>query len=468
MLSLGEAEQAILKVMKNLAQILLVLCLCCLPARAQENGEGAGEKPRLTLAEVVAVTIEKNPDLMSADAAAQAAKFRVDQANTAYSPTLNLSSNYNHSDSTRGSTSVVSGGQLLYSGASGSGSSNRTQDTLGSSLNARIPLFDATRGPNVKQAKESLTASKYDLERTAQELILQVRTAYYKTLLDQQLVDIQRQRVENNELRLKQAQGFYEAGTSALVEVTQAQSALASAQLELSRAEAALEIDWVTLNTLMGQPAQTSYLLESPELPEIPEYSVEKFMEVALEKRPELQAGWARVRAQLARIDAAVAGRWPTLSASLGYNINGQPTPFDRTWTAGIVLNWALFDGGADRAQAAEAKASAEQLKYQVESTGNSVYQEIANAITGWRTSRVQLETAEVGVRAAEQNRYLAAERYRVGVGNSLELSDAELALTQARSELAQALNASQTAAAQLSRALGVVDLNQITAKDMS
>lgn len=454
--------------MKNLVSILFAVCLCVLPAQAQENGENPPEKARLTLAEAVAVTFEKNPDLMAADAAAQAAKFRVDLANTAYSPTLNLSSNYNHSDSTRGSTSVVSGGQLLYSGSSGNGSSNRTQDTLGGSLNARIPLFDATRGPAVKQAKESLAATQYDLERTAQELILQVRTTYYRTLLDQQLVEIQRRRVENNELRLRQAQGFYEAGTSALVEVTQAQSALASAQLELSRAEAALEIDWVALNTLMGLPARTSYLLENPELPAIPDYPMERFMEVALEKRPELQAGWARVRAQLARIDAAVAGRWPTLSASLGYNVNGQPTPFDRTWSAGIVLNWALFDGGADRAQAAEAKAGAEQLKYQVESTGNSVYQEIANALTAWRTARVQVETAKVGVEAAEQNRYLAAERYRVGVGNSLELSDAELALTQANSELVQALNASQTAAAQLSRALGVVDLNQIHVKDLS
>lgn len=452
--------------MRHLAHIVCFLFLCCLTALAQES-EISGTAPPLTLAEAVAITIEKNPDLMSADAAAQAAKFRIDQANTAYSPTLNLTSNYSHSNSTRGSTSVVSGGQLLFN-SSGQGSSSRSQDSLGGSLNARIPLFDATRGPSLKQAKESFSASKFDLEKTAQELILQVRTAYFQTLLDQQLVEIQRRRVENGELRLKQAQGFYEAGTSAMVEVTQAQASLSSAQLELTRAEAALEIDWVNLNTLMGRPSLTNYALEVPDLPQVPDYTVEKFMEVALEERPELQSGWARVRAQLARIDAAVAGRWPTLSASLGYNVNGQPTPFDRTWSAGIALNWALFDGGADRAQAAEARASAQQLTHQVESTGNGVYKEIATALTGWKTSKIQLETAEVGVEAAEQNRYLAAERYRVGVGNSLELSDAELSLTQARSELAQALKASQTAAAQLSRALGVVDLNQISVKDLS
>lgn len=467
--------------MKNLVNILMAILVLGQLALAQETAPQAQAEtqsqvqtpspaptaPRLTLKEAVAATIRQNPDLLAAGSASEAAKYAVDQAAAGYSPTLSLSTNYTHSDSTRGSTSVVSGGQLLYNG-SGSGG-NSIQDSLSSSLNARLPLYDATLEPNLRQAKESKNATQYDQEKTAQELILQVRTAYFQTLLDQQLIEIQQQGVLNNQLRVKQAQGFYEAGTAAKVEVTQAQAALSSAELELSKAQAALEVDWVTLNTLMGQPSQASYELEAPTLPAIPDWTADSLMKVAADQRPELQAGWSRIKAQLARVDAAVAGRFPTLSASMGYNLNGQPTPFNRTWSAGIVFSWALFDGGADRARAAQAKATAEQLTHQVESTSNSVYKEIATALTGWRTSKVQYATAQVGLEAAQQNRTLAAERYRVGVGSSLELSNADLSLTQARSDLAQALKASQTAAAQLARAVGIVDLEQLQQlKDMS
>ena len=306
------------------------------------------------------------------------------------------------------------------------------------------------------------------MERTAQELILQIRTLYYQTLLDQDLLKIQQQRVENTRQRLDQANGFYEAGTAARNQVTQAQADLAGAQLEVTRAEAALELDWVDLNVLMGIPGQTTYQLQDEPAPDLPPMNVEQFMKLALDERPELQSGWARVRAQIARVDAAVASRWPTLSASAGLNFNGQPTPLDRTWSAGLVLSWSVFDGGLTRAQTNEAKASAEQLTKQVESAGNQVYQEIASAVTGWKTARVQYSTAQAGVDAAEQNRYLAAERYRVGVGSSLELSDAEFSLVQARIELARATSSARTAAAQLARAVGVVDISQISPEDIS
>ena len=208
--------------MKNLVNIVIVMAILVLGqlAMAQETGAQpptsptpaaatpAPAPPRLTLKEAVAATIRQNPDLLAAGSASEAAKYAVDQAAAGYSPTLSLSTNYTHSDSTRGSTSVVSGGQLLYNGSGQGG--NSVQDALSSSLNAQLPIYNATLEPNLRQAKESRNATQYDQEKTAQELILQVRTAYFQTLLDQQLIEIQEQGVQNNQLRVKQAQGFYE------------------------------------------------------------------------------------------------------------------------------------------------------------------------------------------------------------------------------------------------------------------
>lgn len=413
----------------------------------------------LTLEEAVSTALSRNPTIKATNAAVRAADYRVDQAGASYYPTLDLNNNFTHSESSQGSGGVVSNGLVL----SNSGNSNNTRDVLSSSINARATLFDGTREPNFRRAKESLTAAEFDAEEIAQELILQVRTLYFQTLLDQELATIQKQRVENIQLRLDQAQGFYEAGTAARNEVTQAEADLASAQLEATRADATLELDWVRLNVLLGTPSQQSYELSQEETETVPPLSVKDLMRVALDERPELQSGWARIRAQLAQVDASSAARWPTLSASAGYNLNGQPTPLDRQWSAGLILSWSLFDGGLNRARAEEAKATAEQLTQQLESTSNTVYQEIAVALTAWRTAETQKTTAQAGLEAAEQNRYLAAERYRVGVGNFLELSDAEFALTEARTDVARAVNAARTASAQLARAVGVVEISQVS-----
>ena len=359
----------------------------------------------------------------------------MDQAGTAYLPRLSATSNYLHSESNRGSADIAGDGQVFFNPDVVTARDTRSiRDNVTVQVGGTYTIFDPVRGHSVKQARENENAALAELEQTEQELVLQVTTAFYQAWLNTELLEIRRQEVENREQALTQATGFYEAGTSALSEVKRAEAALAQAQLEMTRAETNLELDWVELNRRMGLPSSQSYQLQADMEPEIPEaYSLEDYMTVALDNRPELVAGWARVRAQLARVDAAVADRWPTLSARANYNLNGQPTPFDRTWSAGLVLSWEFFDGGLGKATASEARATAESLAEQVREQSNEVYQQVATALVGARQAVVQRQTALIGVEAAEESRRLAFERYRVGVGNALELSDAELALTPDR-----------------------------------
>ena len=212
----------------------------------------------------------------------------------------------------------------------------------------------------------------------------------------------------------------------------------------------------------MGEPGTATYQLLPEVVEEAPEVSLDEAFAYALDHRPELQSGWARVRAQLARVDAAYAGRLPRLSVSAGYGLNGQLAPLDRTWSAGLVLSWSFYDGGVASASAAEAKASAQALTEQVLQTGDNVHREVASALAAWRQARVQARTAEVGVEAASEGRRLAADRYRVGVGSALELSNAELSLTLARAESARADFFARSAEAQLALAIGTPDLKMV------
>ncbi len=402
----------------------------------------------LTLQEATQRALEKNHTLKAAGYSTEAAGFRVDLAQTAYKPTLDLSSDYSVSGST-------------LAGGSGIDQITTTRNSLGMSVGARLALFDATRGPSVESAKQGAKASQSDLEQSAQDLIFNVRSAYYQLLLDEELVEITGQQLANVTQRLEQARGFYEIGTVALSEVKQAEAAQAQAQLELTRTETTLELDWIELNLQMGEPGVATYELLPEVVEEAPQISLDTAFAYALDHRPELQSGWARVKAQLARVDAAYADRLPRLSVSAGYGLNGQPAPLDRTWNAGLVLSWSFYDGGVAKASAAEAKASAQVLTEQVLQSGDNVHREVASALAAWRQARVQARTAQVGVDAASEGRRLASERYRVGVGSALELSDAELSLTLSRAESARADFAARSAEAQLALAIGAPDLNR-------
>lgn len=430
-----------MRALKKIGALLLGLALLATPSLADD----LATPPPLRLEEATARALEQNHTLKAAGYTAEAAGYRVDLAETAYNPTLDLSSDISHS----GTATTADGLSLV---------TNR--DSLGLSIGARMTLYDATRAPSLESAKQSAAASQSELEQAAQDLIFDVRSVYYQLLLDEELVNIARQQLANVDQRVQQAQGFHDAGTVALSEVKQAQADQAQAQLELTKAETTLELDWIELNRQMGTPGTGSYTLQPEPVSEAPSLKLDTLFAYALDHRPELQAGWARVKAQLARVDAALADRLPRLSLSAGYGLNGQPTPLDQTWNAGLSLSWSFYDGGAARASASEAKASAQALTEQVKQQSDNVHQEVASALATWRQARVQAQTAVVGVESAAEGRRLAAERYRVGVGSALELSDAELALTLARAESARADFSARSAEAQLAKAVGDPNLD--------
>lgn len=435
-----------------------LLLLLSLPVQAQEI---------LTVDEAVAAALVNNHGLRSAEKTTEAAGYRKDQAYSVYYPNLNASTDYQHlvSKSSGGRGVAVQQGGLFVVDESNS----NVRDTLGISINARYDLYDPQRPYNTEAAEQTYLAALHDLEGTRLDLALQVRQLYYDTFLDQQLLEIRQQEVANLERHLEQARGFYEAGLRARNEVTRAEADLAQSRLELARARAVLDTDWIELNVAMGLARDTRYtLVLNPQNSVIPEVATERLVEIAFNRRPELAALLARLEAQFARIEAANRGQYPTVSTSAGGNLNGQPTPFDPAWSVGVSINIPLFDGFLDYYTAKEAHATAEAISEEFQQQRDVVYREVASLLATVRQTRVQVETAAIGIQAAEENYRLASERYRVGVGSDIELADAELALTRARSELVVAENALFLAQAQLERALGVYDLADLELENES
>jgi outer membrane protein len=147
---------------------------------------------------------------------------------------------------------------------------------------------------------------------------------------------------------------------------------------------------------------------------------------------------------------------WPSIHANAGVTGAGADA-LDPAWTtaAGVTLSWTLFDGLSSQAASQAARARVEQTRAQLDERGQQVWQELDTALSDVASGRAQLPAAEEGVAAATDLLGLAEARYREGVGSSLELADAQLALSNAQAQRIQVKYDLASARARLLSAVG-------------
>src|SRR5262249_21253687 len=159
-----------------------------------------------------------------------------------------------------------------------------------------------------------------------------------------------------------------------------------------------------------------------------------------------------------------------SLSATTGLTYNGNELDnLIWNWSGGVSLSWALFEGGGARAAlhegnapSAAARAAVDNAPPPAPADGGHARPTIhardaAVAQAGLTTiaGRAAIAAAERSLATAKARLDLAEVRYRTGVGNGIELSDAQLAATNAGFQRLQALLKLDTARAQLQKALG-------------
>ena len=144
---------------------------------------------------------------------------------------------------------------------------------------------------------------------------------------------------------------------------------------------------------------------------------------------------------------------FPDVTGSASYG--GFQTDLFQTWSATLNFNWTLYDGGGRIGRYRESKATLEGAQARLRSQALSISREVEQAVIVVVEANERIQAAQKAVESAQENFRLAQGRFDAGVGTILELTDAQLALTQTQSTEAQALQDLQVGLAQLDRAVG-------------
>jgi outer membrane protein len=442
---------------RAIAVVLGALALLpTLPAAARADSDGDGTLPaELSLDAALRIGRRLQPQLRQARAQTEAAEARVDEARAPLLPQVTLNLNYQRATNNFAPTG---GGSQTLNNATPVPSFD-TYNFFRNSINASQLLWDFGQTWQRRKAARASADAQEDSERITQLAAdYAIRAAFYTARATRDAVGVAHETLANQNKHVGQIQAFTEVGTRPEIDLLQARTDQANAEVALINAQNDYATARALLNQAMGVEAPATYEVSGAASPPLPGEGtpLETLVDEALRARPDVAAKIAQLRAQ-DLTNKATAGRYgPALAATTGLTYNGRGIDgLVWNWSGGFSLAWPIFEGGLVRASVREGSAQSAALRAEVDIARQQVRVDVDQARLTIVAGKAAIAAAERSLANAKARLDLAELRYRTGVGNGIELSDAQLAATSAGFQLLQATLKLDTARAQLVKALG-------------
>lgn len=451
----------------RIPHLLAVLAGACAPlalagtAMAQQRPPAPSPSPTgtaqrvITLAEVERVAIQQQPQLLVARAATSVAEAQADQARAPMLPQVTGSAAY----SRQTGNFAPRPGATPVAGASAGWSLSQTYDYWNFGVTATQLIYDFGQTPQRYHAASlNAEAQRYSEHTTRLQIVLTVRRAYFNARAARELVDVARETLDDQKKHLMQVQGYVQVGTQPPIALAQQKAAVANAQVQLITAQNNYETAKAQLNQAAGIPGGTEYDVSDEEMPALgdEDQPLETLVGKAVAARPELAVLVKQREVQEATLSSAKGGYGPTISASAGATEQGiQIDQMVPNWNVGVGVSWPIFQGGLTHAQVRQAEAGLESVDAQRSLEELQVRLDVDSGRLAVRAAKASMGASQDALSSAREQLRLAEQRYATGVGNIIELVDAQVAYTQAAAQVVQARYGLAAARAQLLAALG-------------
>jgi outer membrane protein len=409
----------------------------------------------LTLEEALRLARERQPTLRQARAITLAASSRADEAKSGLLPQVVGTLGYQRTTA----NFVARPGVVPGNGPAGGGGTWFFYNFFNTGLAVNQLIYDFGQTSGRWRAQQANAAATEQSERaTLLQITLNVRGNYFDARANKELTKVARETLDNQRKHLEQIEAFVKAGTRPDIDLFQARTDTANAEVAVIAAENAYEVSKATLNQAIGSEAPVDFDVSDEPMPPVEgeDAAPDQLFQQALAARPEVASLQDSLRAAQLTVRSFEGAYGPAIGASAGLTQGGQA--LDRlTWNAsvGLSLTWPIYQGGLTKAQVREAEANVVAVEAQIEGLRQSVRVEVEQVRLSLRAAKAAVGAAREALQNARERLALAEGRYQLGIGSIIELGDAQVALTSAAAQLVQADFRVATARAQLIKALG-------------
>ena len=384
----------------------------------------AGGASAETLESALAKAYGNNPSLNAQRAIVRSTDENVARAKSGYRPQVNASADIGRTYTEFRRPGVGSSVERLTPGGYG--------------IQIDQSIFNGFRTENsVRQAESSVLGSRESLNNTEQNTLFDAATAYMDVLRFTAVLDLRRNNVEVIDEQLRQTRDRFNVGEVTRTDVSQAESRLAGARAEQSRAESDLNRAIAVYRQIIGtEPRQ---LAPGRPLDKLLPRTVDAALRVALNEHPAIKAAQHSVDVAELQVKIEQGALAPQLGVrgSVAQRYETQ-IENDRALNASVIaqLTVPIYDGGTAYAATRQAKEDVSRRRLEADSFRDQVRASVLSSWGALEAARAQIAAAQAQVDAAETALSGVREEARVGQRTTLDVLNAQQELLDARVSL--------------------------------
>ncbi len=414
-----------------------------LPAAQAPTGPPAPSGPSLTLAAAERMAIEHNPNISVARLLALAQAQVTREVRSAELPTAQGALTAVDAHDNSRITAGFLNNPTVYDRAAG-----------GLTVNQLITDFGRTH--NLVLSAQSQGKAQLESERATElDVKLAVDQAFYQVLTSQAVLKVAEETVNLRQATVDQVGALTKAKMRSDLDLSFANVQISQAKLLLLDAQNNAASATATLNAVLGSEQNQQYALvdETTANPEPAPQDAEALLKTAFTARPDLAAlndNYTAAR----QFSTAERDLWmPTVSALAA--AGGTPVRADQiqsSWygAAGANISIPVFNGFLFNARAQDAKLRASAAMEQVRNLRDVIARDLRVAVLNAQNAFQRIGVTQEMLNASNMALDLSQARYKIGLSGIVELTQAQLAQTEAEIAYANARYAYQTAMAEV------------------
>lgn len=341
------------------------------------------------------------------------------------------------------------------------------KNTFNASLSITQPLLSQSGRRQIKAAKISESIQDLHLLEESADLSLTVADTYYRALVIQESIELNKQSLSRNLKSLDDSRELFMQGKSLKVDTLRNFIIVENLKTTLTYQENQRHIVMLELQQLLGTNRNETIILTDSLRDKIETHYLtvlEPGASDGIQSRPDILIQKLNIEMSQNNVRLSRAQRLPIISLVGAYQIQAQAD--DRRFAAyrwpktsflGVHAHVPLFSGSKTNSRIRQAQMQLESSRLQMEDAVDHADTEVRTLKNNLKELVQRLSTQERTVDAAEMNFKIVNDRYKNGLSSRLELSDAELSLTQAKMNRLQNIFEVKTTKLHLDKALGIL-----------
>lgn len=408
-----------------------------------QNNNQQNEFLELTLNKAIEIALSDNPMIRIADKEVQRVDYSRKETRSALIPSLTGEGMYTRNFN----KPVIFMPEGLFGPGTGGAIEMGYDNSYTGTLSASLPLFSLSLYQNIKISEHDMALALESARASRVNMIAEVRKAYYTMLLANDSYQVMSKSVENANDNLRNVKNLFSQGMVAEYDVIRSEVQVRNLTPTLVQAENGVRLSEMMLRVLLGIDQKVTIKVTDA----LGQYHHDGLFAANADYNLTENTDLRQLDLQMERMQTQFklvrSQRYPTLAAFSQYQFVSQANDFQfsnykwaKPFIAGIQISIPIFRGGAINYQEKQVKIAREQISVQRDYLNRNLELQVRNAYTNMQKAFEQIESSKVGVNQAERGYSIAKTRYQTGSGTLLELNDSEIALTQAKLNLNQAM----------------------------